>query len=97
MREIKIINEFKQNLDEREKALIDLREDVVKKYKKGDMDDNHFLIVEKKLEDSIRKTREGQIEEDLDVELSLELRGELNDTRSPHLVFIYPQWDTRSA
>jgi len=79
MREIKIINEFKQDLDEREKALIDLREDVVKKYKKGDMDDNHFLIVEKKLEDSIRKTREAQIEEDLDVELSLELRGELND------------------
>jgi hypothetical protein len=79
MREIKIINEFKQDLDEREKALVDLRDEVVKKYKKGDMDDNHFLIIEKKLEDSIRKTREAQIEEDLDVELSLDLRRELDD------------------
>jgi hypothetical protein len=80
MKRVKEINEqYSADAVAREKALVELRTEVVAKYLKGIIEDNHFLVLEKKLEDSIRKTREYQIAEDLDVNLSLELKDELND------------------
>ncbi|UCE37745.1 MAG: Ig-like domain-containing protein [Thermoplasmata archaeon] len=72
-------NEYKQNPQECEKELIELREDIKADVRKGKIEENHFLILDKRIDDylldlkTMEKEEAGEVlEEDMTEPISEE-------------------------
>jgi hypothetical protein len=78
------VNELHHDLERLDNELAKLREEITNYYRKGKLDENQFLLIEKKLDDSLRTIRERNIAMSLDKtspELSAAIKAALADGR----------------
>jgi hypothetical protein len=78
------VDELHHDLDRLDTELAKLREEITNYYRKGKLDENQFLLIEKKLDDSLRSIREKNIAMSLDKtspELSAAITAALADGR----------------
>jgi hypothetical protein len=78
------VNELHDDLDRLDTELAKLREEVTNYYRKGKLDENQFLLIEKKIDDTHRTVRERNIAMSLDrtsPELSAAIKTALADGR----------------
>jgi hypothetical protein len=78
------VDELQNDLDRLDTELGKLRKEITNYYRKGKLDENQFLLIEKKLDDSLRTIREKDIAMSLDKtspELSAAIKTALADGR----------------
>ncbi len=68
----------KDDVHARETTLLELRAELTKLYADGKIEDNHYLIIEKKIDDGISRARKKALDEDLEWEMSLSLKKEID-------------------
>jgi hypothetical protein len=76
------VDDLQNDLDRLDTELAKLREEITNYYRKGKLDENQFLLIEKKLDDSLRTIRERNIAMSLDKtspELSAAIKAALSD------------------
>jgi hypothetical protein len=78
------VGELRDDFDRLDEELTKLRDELTKLYRKGRLDENQFLLVEKKLDDSLSKARERNIAisfEQISPELKKAITTALSDGR----------------